>query len=244
MGYSNVKVFMDGFPKWKETAEYYSVEVACVQDILTNLTPAVIIDSRPAKPKYVQGHIPGAVSIPDAHFDTKKGILPIDKSIPLIFYCGGYECKLSHLSAKKAAKLGYSHIAVFPGGYPAWKKAGDAGALVATDPPVGDGTIGVDEFKVIMNTNPDSILLIDVRSKEEYAAGHIKNAVHMSVDMLEKNAKNLKQDKRIIFVCSTGARSGEAYYMMQDLRPDMKNVSYLDARVTYKKDGSFTINPH
>jgi len=50
----------------------------------------VIIDSRPKRPKYDKGHIPGAISMPDSKFDELKGDLPADKSIPLIFYCGGY----------------------------------------------------------------------------------------------------------------------------------------------------------
>ena len=50
----------------------------------------VIIDSRPTRPKYVKGHIPGAISIPDSKFDKMTADLPADKSTPLIFYCGGY----------------------------------------------------------------------------------------------------------------------------------------------------------
>lgn len=49
----------------------------------------MIIDARPYKPKYVKGHIPTAVSIPDSKFDELKGKLPKDKNALLIFYCGG-----------------------------------------------------------------------------------------------------------------------------------------------------------
>ena len=50
---------------------------------------AMIIDSRPYKPKYVNGHIPAAVSIPDSQFDKMTDKLPQDKTALLIFYCGG-----------------------------------------------------------------------------------------------------------------------------------------------------------
>jgi len=50
---------------------------------------AMIIDSRPCKPKYVQGHIPTAVNIPDSQFDKMTDKLPQDKNTLLIFYCGG-----------------------------------------------------------------------------------------------------------------------------------------------------------
>ena len=50
---------------------------------------AMIIDSRPYQPKYVNGHIPTAVSIPDSQFDKMTDKLPQDKNTLLIFYCGG-----------------------------------------------------------------------------------------------------------------------------------------------------------
>ena len=50
---------------------------------------AMIIDSRPYKPKYVKGHIPTAVSIPHSQFDKLTDKLPQDKNTLLIFYCGG-----------------------------------------------------------------------------------------------------------------------------------------------------------
>jgi 3-mercaptopyruvate sulfurtransferase SseA len=49
----------------------------------------MIIDSRPCKPKYVQGHIPTAVNIPDSQFDKMTDQLPKDKTTLLIFYCEG-----------------------------------------------------------------------------------------------------------------------------------------------------------
>lgn len=49
----------------------------------------MIVDSRPYKPKYIQGHIPTAVNIPDSQFDKKIDMLPGDKATMLIFYCEG-----------------------------------------------------------------------------------------------------------------------------------------------------------
>jgi hypothetical protein len=49
----------------------------------------MIIDSRPYKPKYIKGHIPTAVSIPDSQFEKMTNLLPKDKNTTLIIYCGG-----------------------------------------------------------------------------------------------------------------------------------------------------------
>jgi hypothetical protein len=66
-------------------------DVALVQQFAKVPQPkgAMIIDSRPYKPKYVKGHIPAAVSIPDSQFDKMTDKLPQDKNTLLIFYCGG-----------------------------------------------------------------------------------------------------------------------------------------------------------
>lgn len=49
----------------------------------------LLIDARPGK-KYLEGHIPGAVSMPYAAFDKMHAkVLPRDKDKLIIFYCGG-----------------------------------------------------------------------------------------------------------------------------------------------------------
>ena len=49
----------------------------------------LIVDSRPYKSKYVKGHIPTAISIPNSQFEKKTDLLPKDKNALLIFYCEG-----------------------------------------------------------------------------------------------------------------------------------------------------------
>ena len=82
---------------------------------------------------------------------------------------------------------------------------------------------------------------MDVRDPDEYAAGHFKTAVNIPVGELEEKVDTLPNEKPIVFVCSTGARSGESYYMLQDIRPELKKVYYLEAEVEYKKDGTYDI---
>jgi len=65
--------------------------------------------------------------------------------------------------------------------------------------------------------------------------------VNIPTDDLEKMVASLPADKPIVFVCATGARSGEAYYMLQDLRPSLKKAYYLEGEITFRKDGSYKI---
>ena len=159
---------------------------------------------------------------------------------------------MSHKSARKAVKLGYTNVKVFAAGYPAWVAAYGKGASVAVASAKSakstmlkagkeEGSIDRDTFIKIVEKNPETIMLIDVRDADEFKNGSFKTAVNIPVDNLEDKIKTLPTDKPIVFVCGTGARSGESFYMVQDLRPEMKNVYYLEGELTFKNDGSFVI---
>ncbi|HSG94046.1 MAG TPA: rhodanese-like domain-containing protein, partial [Afifellaceae bacterium] len=103
-------------------------------------------------------------------------------------------------------------------------------------------TITFESFKKLVAEAPDSVHLIDVREPDEFEAGSLPNAVNMTVDDVEENVADLPNDKQIIFVCATGARSGEAYDIVKLEREDLE-VYFLNATVEYAKDGSFTLQP-
>lgn len=59
--------------------------------------------------------------------------------------------------------------------------------------------------------NKNGALILDVRSKSEFAAGHIKNSINIPVDTLQQNLNKLKnKNTTIITCCATGNRSGMA----------------------------------
>ncbi|MEY3194972.1 MAG: hypothetical protein RIQ78_1069 [Bacteroidota bacterium] len=54
-------------------------------------------------------------------------------------------------------------------------------------------------------------IVLDVRSKAEYANGHIKDSINISVDTLANNLGKLKdKSKPIITCCASGMRSASA----------------------------------
>ena len=54
-------------------------------------------------------------------------------------------------------------------------------------------------------------IILDVRSKGEYAGGHINGSINISVDQLSKNLSRLKnKDQPIITCCASGSRSSSA----------------------------------
>lgn len=59
---------------------------------------------------------------------------------------------------------------------------------------------------------PD-VYLVDVRTADEFATGHIKGAHNLDVnsdDFIEEAKKTLPKDKRIAVNCGTGRRSAKA----------------------------------
>jgi rhodanese-related sulfurtransferase len=259
LGYTNIVVYTNGYPEWEQKGNLGAVSPAFIKKKIDEKADMVLVDSRPKARQYDKGHIPGAISIPDSQLDKLVDRLPANKASPLYFYCGGLQCKLSANSAAKAVKLGYTRVMMVPEGYPAWVKAYGpgptaSGAVVAAaataEAPAGKGpeivagkekgSITTASFEKILKEAPDSVIIADVRDPEEFATGSFKNAVNIPVNTLDKKIGTLPADKPIIFFCTTGARGGEAYDIVQLLRPELK-VYFLNAAVKFAKDGSYTI---
>lgn len=59
-------------------------------------------------------------------------------------------------------------------------------------------------------------IILDVRSKGEFAGGHVKNAINIPVDQLDNNLSKLKdKNKCIICCCASGMRSGSAKRILE-----------------------------
>lgn len=253
-GFTKVKVWYEGEPAWSKAGNYLISELPYVQKLVTGSKDAyLLVDSRPAV-KYNKAFIPTAVSLPKAEFELKKGLLPADKATPVIFYCGGFDCELSHESAKLALGLGYTKVSVFAAGEPAWKEAGlplwgDEPSGVAPKPKADTGglpeTIKPDEFEKLAAEG--KLFLVDVRSAKNFAAAHLPNAIHIyDEDFIHKAKESvvkLPADGRVALYCSTGARSASAYYAIlgESDYANKKNLQYLDATILINSDGSFTI---
>ena len=253
LGYTNVRVFAEGFPGWVAGGNLPAVSVAYIKKLIDEKAPMTLIDARPKARKYDLGYIPTAINIPDSQFDSlAPKMLPADKAAPLYFYCDGLACVLSNDSALKAVKLGYTNVKVVPEGYPAWVKAYGPGptaaagaAPAAAKAPAIEagkeaGSIAVASFERIFKEAPDSVFLIDVRDPKEFDNGTFKGAINMPLSTLEKNLDKLPTGKPIIFFCGAGARSGEAHDLVKLHKPEMKTV-FLDADIKWTKDGAYTI---
>ncbi len=61
-------------------------------------------------------------------------------------------------------------------------------------------------------------MIVDVRSKGEYASGHVKGSVNIPLDQLHNNLKKFRsKEDAIITCCASGMRSGSAKSYLKGL---------------------------
>jgi len=60
--------------------------------------------------------------------------------------------------------------------------------------------------------------ILDVRTKEEYDAGHIKGSIFLAIEDVENEIENLIPDKnaKIYIVCRSGGRSAMAQSILKE----------------------------
>ena len=62
--------------------------------------------------------------------------------------------------------------------------------------------------------SPVPFMLLDVRTPEEYAEGHIKGAVLIPVQQLQQRISEVPKDKQVYVYCRSGVRSVRASKML------------------------------
>lgn len=78
--------------------------------------------------------------------------------------------------------------------------------------------------------------VIDVRVADQYKEGHIKDAINLPLETIEKDiaSKVPKKDTKIVLYCNTGNRSGQAFEKLKKL--GYTNVSNAQGVKQYKYD--------
>jgi len=252
-GFTNVKLYQAGEPDWK-TKDYLEVDIAVVKGAQEK-NSALLIDARPYK-KYLAETIPGAISIPDTDVEKYLGRFPRDKNEKIIAFCGGYKCVKSHVIANTLVSMGYKNVLVYAAGLPAWKKAGlsttKSASTVKKEEPKSTvqfskngAKLGVDEGSIdgdwlnafIQKGNvPKFIQIVDVTAADEFKSGHIKGAININAEKL--SAKELvskfPKGKTIVFNCTAGGRSIEAWTKIKEAGLDISEIFYFDANIDCK----------
>jgi len=249
-GHTNVKVYSAGEPEWAKRS-YLEIGTNVVKAYQEN-NSALLVYTRP-QIKYLQETIPGSLSIPDTNLDKLIGRLPIDKNEKIVTFCAGYTCEKSNIVANKLYSEGYKNVSVYAAGVPAWKEAGlgttSSKAKVKAEvkekkPFTPNGAkLGEDEgsidgewlkAQIVEDKVPEYIQIVNVLSEKDFKKGHIKGSINIEADKLSAKElfEKLPKGKTIVFNCSAGARSIEAWSKLKKDQVDVSDILYFDANVT------------
>ena len=77
------------------------------------------------------------------------------------------------------------------------------------------GDINVEEAKYLIESNPN-LVIVDVRTAEEYESGHIEKAINLSVANPEVLVQSLNPNDEILLYCRTANRSATAMQILRE----------------------------
>jgi rhodanese-related sulfurtransferase len=74
----------------------------------------------------------------------------------------------------------------------------------------------------------DDVVIVDVRRPDEYAEGHVKGAMFIPVDDVLARVDELPKDKKLLFICAAGVRSGLACEMAAAMGIDTEKLYNIE----------------
>ena len=95
--------------------------------------------------------------------------------------------------------------------------------------------ISIDESKKLINDG-EVTLILDVRNEDEFAEGHLKNAIQTPVKELKENLSDIEKfkDELVLVYCRSGKRSAEAVDILKE--NGFKNLVHMKDGIS-KWDG-------
>lgn len=91
----------------------------------------------------------------------------------------------------------------------------------------------------LLATNTQDWLILDVRSAEEYAEGHVPGAINIPHTALASRIEEISEfsDKPVVVYCRSGFRAGKAGDILQ--QANFKDVRHLDGDIMAWKDAGY-----
>jgi rhodanese-related sulfurtransferase len=90
---------------------------------LQTAKPPVLAEALPEK-YWRDWRLPGARHLPHDAVDSAAARALPDKSAEIVVPCASRTCQNSHIAARRLEQLGYTNVAVYPGGKQDWSEAG------------------------------------------------------------------------------------------------------------------------
>ena len=150
---------------------------------------------------HLEASLPVTTSIPLDELNARISELPKNKTI--IAIDSGEGCQSCVRATEILLTSGYTDVKKLNGGVTAWA---EAGYPIAAGKNITFRNISAKDLndKIFIN---DTIVIIDVRDKNQYEAGHIKGAKHVAFAGISNNLDDIPRDKQIIVYDQTDNRS-------------------------------------
>ena len=103
-------------------AEFPTITISDLKTAMAS-QKVVLLDANGSE-SWQKGHIPGAIDF-SANKDSLASVLPQDKDVLVVAYCGNPQCPAYRAAAAAAKKLGYKNIKHLTAGIMGWKDAGE-----------------------------------------------------------------------------------------------------------------------
>lgn len=85
-----------------------------------------------------------------------------------------------------------------------------------------------DEAVRILEQEKENAAVVDVRRDDEWLSGHVTGAFHIPVDDLMARKDELPTDKKLLFICAAGVRSGLACEMAAAMGYKTENLFNIE----------------
>ena len=193
----NAKINKEGYDSLDEIKKKGLTPLTVSEFKLKISDDILILDTREAK-EFTNGFIPGSLFIGlEGRFAEWAGsILPFHQRMILITDEGKEEETIVRL-----ARVGFDNVEGYlEGGFESWKKAGEK----------IDMMIDIEADELAMDIpHDDNLVIVDVRKENEFAEGHIKDAINLPLNDMTDIAQiaSLEENQNIYIHCASGYRS-------------------------------------
>lgn len=115
--------------------------------------------------------------------------------------------------------------------------------LINNELSFGQNKVPPSEFSKLMQQKKRKTIILDVRTPQEFAEGHLERALNINFydENFKQQLSQLDKKKKILIYCKSGNRSGKAMAMMQEM--GFKQIIDLAGGITqWKAESKKIIN--